>query len=504
MTSTTVFGRNVWNPVWLAPEIMLKKEYTEMADVYSFGIIMWETLTCANPFDEFKATYETDRHLEDAIIHTHIRPSWPKPQNEHEKHYMDLAARCWAHEPGTRPSLRHIIIEIEGLQEAMAPATLESYRRLEKEQLPTKDDSDSLGGELPSALIGKSDEGFNNESTGVIQDRDTIPTRHSAHICCMLLVVNKESGQEPDARAWTGYEDGTIMTWDLKTKQRVEEARRAHKACVSSMTLTDTAVWSSSATDPCVMVWDRKRLKLVKKIKVTVPIVSLFYMAPYHVWGLSLWPTVVHLFDVKTYKLYKGVPMEVEDASTTRKGIGRESGEDEGVKQGAIILVGPHMWVVGPRGISICSLKDASVLERINVNGVQTITRVREEVWGSVENNLFIWNHQGEKVHSLEKIHNKNLTALLFDDKHRVVYSASLDHSLAIWNPKTYQEVARKEHQAKITAVLVTEAATWTATADGNLTVEHHLLVPAVASPASCALLSNHAATAAATATVSL
>jgi hypothetical protein len=37
MTAMTVKGRNVWNPVWLAPEIMRKKEYTEKADVYGYG-----------------------------------------------------------------------------------------------------------------------------------------------------------------------------------------------------------------------------------------------------------------------------------------------------------------------------------------------------------------------------------------------------------------------------------------------------------------------------------
>jgi len=37
MTAMTIKGRNVWNPVWLAPEIMGKKEYTEKADVYGYG-----------------------------------------------------------------------------------------------------------------------------------------------------------------------------------------------------------------------------------------------------------------------------------------------------------------------------------------------------------------------------------------------------------------------------------------------------------------------------------
>lgn len=37
--------RVVDNPTWLAPEIMKKKPYTEKADVYAYGVILWEILT---------------------------------------------------------------------------------------------------------------------------------------------------------------------------------------------------------------------------------------------------------------------------------------------------------------------------------------------------------------------------------------------------------------------------------------------------------------------------
>jgi len=35
----------VENPVWLAPEVIENKPYTEKADVYSLGVIMWEIVT---------------------------------------------------------------------------------------------------------------------------------------------------------------------------------------------------------------------------------------------------------------------------------------------------------------------------------------------------------------------------------------------------------------------------------------------------------------------------
>lgn len=38
----SIRGRTVHNPSWLAPEVMVQGiEYTEKADVYSYGIILW-------------------------------------------------------------------------------------------------------------------------------------------------------------------------------------------------------------------------------------------------------------------------------------------------------------------------------------------------------------------------------------------------------------------------------------------------------------------------------
>jgi len=48
-------------------------EYTEKVDVYPYGIILWELLTCKTPFEEFSFTFSSQ--LEDAIVKEQLRPS---------------------------------------------------------------------------------------------------------------------------------------------------------------------------------------------------------------------------------------------------------------------------------------------------------------------------------------------------------------------------------------------------------------------------------------------
>lgn len=37
-------------PQWMAPEVIRNEKYENASDVYSFGIILWELLTCQIPF----------------------------------------------------------------------------------------------------------------------------------------------------------------------------------------------------------------------------------------------------------------------------------------------------------------------------------------------------------------------------------------------------------------------------------------------------------------------
>ena len=94
-------GRQVDNPVWLAPEILCGKGYSESADVYAYGVILYEIFTQKEFFGEF--TFMSA--MEDALI-AGKRPEIPNTLHDD---FVNIIERCWNQEPEKRPSFEEIL-----------------------------------------------------------------------------------------------------------------------------------------------------------------------------------------------------------------------------------------------------------------------------------------------------------------------------------------------------------------------------------------------------------
>jgi len=106
-------GRIVDCPLWLAPEVLQNKPYTEKADVYSVGVIYWELLTRQKYFGHIPFM----SLIEDKIIGGE-RPVIP---DDCPASYRDLIEACWAQDPGRRPSSNEVIERIEALIVELCP-----------------------------------------------------------------------------------------------------------------------------------------------------------------------------------------------------------------------------------------------------------------------------------------------------------------------------------------------------------------------------------------------
>jgi serine/threonine protein kinase len=81
---------------YVAPEVLCRQPYTKAADVYSFGIIMWEFTSYQPPF--YNRAYDYNLAIE---VHAGLRPPVIK---DTPKCYIKLMKQCWDPKPANRPT----------------------------------------------------------------------------------------------------------------------------------------------------------------------------------------------------------------------------------------------------------------------------------------------------------------------------------------------------------------------------------------------------------------
>lgn len=85
---------------WMAPEVIEHKPYDHRADIFSFGIVLWELLTGELPY-----ALLTPLQAAVGVVQKGLRPTIPK--NTHPK-LADLLERCWLKNSAQRPSFSEI------------------------------------------------------------------------------------------------------------------------------------------------------------------------------------------------------------------------------------------------------------------------------------------------------------------------------------------------------------------------------------------------------------
>jgi len=88
-------------PIYMAPEVLQGQDFNEKADVYAFGIILWEFATRGEPF----ANHSDYNEFRSAVVNGE-RPEIPK---DCEPSLAALIRSCWAHDHATRPSFQEIV-----------------------------------------------------------------------------------------------------------------------------------------------------------------------------------------------------------------------------------------------------------------------------------------------------------------------------------------------------------------------------------------------------------
>ncbi|KAI9109712.1 hypothetical protein K1719_019342 [Acacia pycnantha] len=97
---------------WMAPEVIEHKPYDQKADVFSFGIALWELLTGELPY-----AYLTPLQAAVGVVQKGLRPSIPK--NAHPR-LSELLLRCWQQDPIERPNFSEILVILQQIAKEVA------------------------------------------------------------------------------------------------------------------------------------------------------------------------------------------------------------------------------------------------------------------------------------------------------------------------------------------------------------------------------------------------
>jgi len=93
-------------PCWTAPEVIRGEKYSEKADVFSFGIIMWEVLTRKQPF--------AGRNFMGVSLDV-LEGRRPAVPGDCLPAFKKLMKKCWHGEADKRPSMEDVVTQLDAI-----------------------------------------------------------------------------------------------------------------------------------------------------------------------------------------------------------------------------------------------------------------------------------------------------------------------------------------------------------------------------------------------------
>lgn len=96
---------------WMAPEVLSSQPYSLAADVYSYGIMVWEVCARRTPYKHLNPV-----SIPYLVVAKGERPNVAEVERGCPPELVTLMQECWAQEAGSRPTFSLILDELEAIQ----------------------------------------------------------------------------------------------------------------------------------------------------------------------------------------------------------------------------------------------------------------------------------------------------------------------------------------------------------------------------------------------------
>jgi serine/threonine protein kinase len=114
--------QKIGTPHWMAPEVFEKATYGNKVDVFAYGIMLWEMLTCDMPYRGLNA-----QQIMVGVCRRHLRPRIPESC---PGALRELMKSCWAWAPEQRPTFQAIYEQFASKQVAFPGTDLSAINEV--------------------------------------------------------------------------------------------------------------------------------------------------------------------------------------------------------------------------------------------------------------------------------------------------------------------------------------------------------------------------------------
>eukprot|EP01126_Amoeba_proteus_P007739 TRINITY_DN12785_c0_g1_i1.p1 TRINITY_DN12785_c0_g1~~TRINITY_DN12785_c0_g1_i1.p1 ORF type:complete len:610 (-),score=82.06 TRINITY_DN12785_c0_g1_i1:45-1874(-) len=99
----------IGTPHYMAPEVISKGRFSEKSDVYSYGIVIWETYVCKRAYEDMDNAFQVMRK----VVSEHLRPKIPQ---DCPLSYSQIIQSCFQNKAQDRPNFQNIIQAFKAIE----------------------------------------------------------------------------------------------------------------------------------------------------------------------------------------------------------------------------------------------------------------------------------------------------------------------------------------------------------------------------------------------------